>query len=128
MRDRVKSGILKRSILTIAVVAALCFSAGEGLRLTPFPADDLLGSIDTTATPTSWWESSAINYGPVDLPQPSISKSQSKFTNVDSIEIVSIQHPQPCSMSVVIPADVVGGQSRRPTIVLRDRSPPASIS
>ena len=130
MKDSGKAigGILKRLTLTLAVIGALCFSAGEGLRLTPFPADDVLGSVDTTASHTSSWQSSVINYGPVDLPQPSISKSQSRFTNLDSIEIFSIESPEPCSISAAIPADVVGAHSRRPTIRLRDRAPPASIS
>lgn len=125
---KAKRVILKRLIMTFAVIGALCFSAGEGLRLTPFPADDVLGSVDTTASHRSSWESSVVNYGPVDLPQPSISKSQTRFTNLDSIEIVSTQNLQPGPMSLVITADVVGAHSRRPAAVLRDRSPPASIS
>ena len=121
-------GILKRLILTLAVIGALCFSAGEGLRLTPFPADDVRAALTTSADLTPSCESSVIKYGPVDLPQPSVSKSQGRSINLDSIEIVSTESPEPCSISAVFLADVVGAHSRKPTIRLRDRSPPASIS
>lgn len=57
------------SIIMILVMASLCFSVGEGLRLTPFPisnltveaANDLLGAnVSDQISPSK--------YGPLDVP------------------------------------------------------------
>ena len=130
MKDNVKAvrGILKRVILTVAVIGALCFSAGERLRLTPFPAEYVLGALTTSVNLTSSCESSLIKYGPVDLPQPSVSKSQRRSLNLDLIENVSTKSLQPSSISVVVLAGLAQGQSLRPIIFISDRAPPSSIS
>ena len=50
--------------MLVCVIASLCFSVGEGLRLRPFPVSD-----STTNTQLSVNASPALTrYGPVDLP------------------------------------------------------------
>jgi hypothetical protein len=51
------------AIISMAVIACLCFSIGEGLRLTPFPV------ADTTQTETSNDSDTSVRkYGPIDVP------------------------------------------------------------
>jgi hypothetical protein len=54
---------LSSTIISIGVVACLCFSIGEGLRLTPFPVSNI------TETETSKDDDNSIRkYGPLDVP------------------------------------------------------------
>ena len=52
------------------VIACLCFSVGEGLRLRPFPASALAHSEARTPhlNATSSYEVSRCKYGPLDVP------------------------------------------------------------
>ena len=50
-------------LVIILTLAALCFSVGEGLRLTPFPVSQ---SIETETAGVS--RSSVHSYGPLDIP------------------------------------------------------------
>ena len=55
------------SVILIIVITALCFSAGEGLRLTPFPISALIGlNSDQTVKPAD--HISKYKYGPLDVP------------------------------------------------------------
>lgn len=57
-------------VITIVVIAALCFSVGEGLRLTPFSVSPLIG-VEATDTPLTTKTSDKISnhkYGPLDVP------------------------------------------------------------
>lgn len=53
------------SVILIVVIAALCFSVGEGLRLTPFPL--ALEASDTQSNQASD-QISNHKYGPLDVP------------------------------------------------------------
>lgn len=58
--SRAVSSRIMPSIVLIAVIASLCFSIGEGLRLTPFPVSA------STAKPVE--QLSKHKYGPLDVP------------------------------------------------------------
>ena len=54
----------------VGVIACLCFSVGEGLRLRPFPVSALAES-EATNSPlnaTASYETSLCKYGPLDVP------------------------------------------------------------
>jgi hypothetical protein len=61
---------LVTAIATLVVLVALCFSIGEGLRLTPFPVFGL--TTDITSDPqlgaNGSQELSLYKYGPLDVP------------------------------------------------------------
>lgn len=54
----------------VGVIACLCFSVGEGLRLRPFPVFALEESEGTSTQPnaTASHETSLYKYGPIDVP------------------------------------------------------------
>ena len=59
-----------RMILLIGVIASLCFSVGEGLRLTPFPVSALpeAAAQDDRLKVAELREASLHKYGPLDKP------------------------------------------------------------
>lgn len=59
-----------RPTLLVGVIACLCFSVGEGLRLRPFPVSALAQSEATNTQPnaTASYEISLCKYGPLDVP------------------------------------------------------------
>lgn len=59
-----------RTTLLVGVIACLCFSVGEGLRLRPFPVSALAESATTNIQPnaTASYETSLCKYGPLDVP------------------------------------------------------------
>ena len=59
-----------RTTLLVGVIACLCFSVGEGLRLTPFPVSELAETEATSIQfdPTVSYETSLYKYGPLDVP------------------------------------------------------------
>ncbi len=61
---------LMRPVLLIGVIAALCFSAGEGLRLAPFPASVSPQAAPPDARPNvaASRGTSLRKYGPLDKP------------------------------------------------------------
>lgn len=59
-------------IISLVVLVALCFSIGEGLRLTPFPVSTLtIGErSDGQFSARASREVAPYKYGPVDVPPP----------------------------------------------------------
>ena len=59
-----------RTIVLVGVIASLCFSVGEGLRLRPFPVSALAVSeaTNTQLNDTASYETSPCKYGPLDVP------------------------------------------------------------
>jgi hypothetical protein len=59
-----------RTIILIGIIACLCFSVGEGLRLTPFPVVALAesGSMNSQLKATASCQTSQRKYGPLDVP------------------------------------------------------------
>lgn len=64
-----RSSLLSTTIL-IVVVACLCFSVGEGLRLTPFPVSSTADftNNDAALNVTKRTEPSVRKYGPLNVP------------------------------------------------------------
>ena len=70
---RAKRRITSRFVRTttlVGVIACLCFSVGEGLRLRPFPVSALAECETTNAqlNATTGYEVSLYKYGPLDVP------------------------------------------------------------
>jgi hypothetical protein len=86
MFSRVTNSVVITATLVAVIIGSLCFSAGEGLRLTPFPSatlsfaehsDDLndVGTIN---------EVTVAKYGPLDIPT-----QQQKRTKRQSLDLVA---------------------------------------
>jgi len=73
---------IKRAIL-LSIIGALCFSAGEGLRLLPLPGS-LVEQIQLNDVPPTF-EALPLNYGPVDQPQSVSGKIKTKLPRLDSV-------------------------------------------
>lgn len=78
--------LLPRTTLIVGIIACLCFSVGEGLRLTPFPVSPLAGGAaeqnvfhSVIASP----EISLNRYGPMDVPSKAQSLKRGKRQTVD---------------------------------------------
>ncbi len=63
------------SIVWIAVITSLCFSVGEGLRLTPFPISS------STAKPVE--QISKHKYGPLDVPTQHSKRNKREAEPID---------------------------------------------
>lgn len=120
----------KPLLLLVCIVAALCFSAGEGLRLTPFPGNNLAGAPlqEGQLGDRGTCETSTPKYGPVDLPKRTQARSKHKVFDVDCLSApIAFSAPSPlCNRPVVgNPTKVASFQliSRA-----RDRAPPLSLS
>jgi len=75
---RFKSSNLRLLVIVIGIIASLCFSVGEGLRLTPFPSSALTRA-ETAKIPSdakSWLENSLHKYGPLDVPTQTQKRSK----------------------------------------------------
>jgi hypothetical protein len=68
--ERTTTSCFVRAIILIGVIACLCFSVGEGLRLTPFPVSALaeVGLTNTQPNATASYQKSLRKYGPLDVP------------------------------------------------------------
>lgn len=123
-------GNLNRVFLLISVIAALCFSAGEGLRLTPFPANNLAGAIlqEGQLGDRGTCETSTPKYGPMDLPQRTQARSKHKVFDVDCLSApIAVSAPSPfCNLPVV--GDTTKVASLQLISRARDRAPPLSLS
>lgn len=64
------------SIVWIAVISSLCFSVGEGLRLTPFPI-----WASSTAKPVE--QLSKHKYGPLDVPTQYVARNKRQAEPLD---------------------------------------------
>ena len=70
------------SVLTAVKIAALCFSVGEGLRLTPFPVPafddhgDARSSVSSLSVTSRANKTSLSQYGPLDVPAQTQKRSK----------------------------------------------------
>jgi hypothetical protein len=73
------------SIILIVVIGSLCFSIGEGLRLTPFPISALIGveARDTRLTAKATDQISNYKYGPLDVPAQNQKRNKRQAVPVD---------------------------------------------
>jgi hypothetical protein len=73
---------IRRAIL-LSIIGALCFSAGEGLRLLPF-SGPLVEQIQLNEAPPTF-EVLPVNYGPVDQPQSVSGTIKTKLLRLDCV-------------------------------------------
>ena len=77
--------LLTRATITVGVIACLCFSIGEGLRLTPFPVSP--SCLNTTSalliSVTVAPETSLQRYGPINVPSHAQCLKRGKRHTVD---------------------------------------------
>jgi len=68
--ERSPRSCFARTIILVGVVACLCFSVGEGLRLRPFPVAALAEceTVNTELDSKSSHKTSLRKYGPLDVP------------------------------------------------------------
>jgi hypothetical protein len=68
--SRVTSSIVITATLLSVIIGSLCFSAGEGLRLTPFPSPTISSSLDAGDLNDAGTISEVViaKYGPLDVP------------------------------------------------------------
>ena len=71
------------SIILIVVIASLCFSVGEGLRLTPFPISALIGLGEASSTAKPAEQVSKHKYGPLDVPTQHQKRSKRQAEPLD---------------------------------------------
>jgi hypothetical protein len=76
---------LVRAILSVGVVVSLCFSAGEGLRLTPFPVSPQMGvaAPDARLNVAAPRGTSLNKYGPLGKPSPAQVQKRGKRQSLD---------------------------------------------
>jgi hypothetical protein len=121
---------LKRVFLLICIIAALCFSAGEGLRLTPFPAGNVAGitlqdgQLDNNGTR----ETSPTKYGPIDLPKRTQARSKHKVFDVDCLSAPLAVNPSSRFCNVLTVGDATTVASLQLISRVRDRAPPFSLT
>ncbi len=67
-----------KSVLIVVIVGSLCFSVGEGLRLTPFPVSHLLQIEEPNGLSVAKDAGGLTRstYGPLDIPSQKRSKRQ----------------------------------------------------
>ena len=69
-------------VILVSILSALCFSAGEGLRLLPIPG---LAVENIQQADPSTFEAAPIKYGPVDQPQSVSGKIKTKLSRLDCV-------------------------------------------
>lgn len=99
------------SIILIVVVASLCFSVGEGLRLTPFPIAVLTGveAGEASLTTEASCQASTHKYGPLDVPSPNQNRNKRQAAPLDFL---------PAANSCAIPDAVKFSVAREPSEIV----------
>jgi hypothetical protein len=78
--SRAMSSRWMSSVLSAVVLGALCFSVGEGLRLTPFPVSALSQTGQPHLSVTG--KTSLAKYGPLDVPAQNQKRSKRQALDV----------------------------------------------
>ncbi len=113
---------IKRAIL-VSILSALCFSAGEGLRLLPFPGV-LVEQIQLNdVRPTC--EAVPIKYGPVDQPQSVSGKIKTKLPRLDYVTATGVNISLLDSIQSIEIAAVTITPAREPYSLSIGRAPPS---
>ena len=87
------------SVLSVVVLGALCFSVGEGLRLTPFPVSNLAQTEGPHLSVTSGISLS--HYGPLDVPAQNQKRSKRQALDLAGPAVVAgarYAAPEPSSL------------------------------
>ena len=88
MKSVLRNWNLRTAVISIGVIACLCFSVGEGLRLTPFPLSVVseIEALDDT-------NNSLQRYGPLNV--PARAQLRNKRQVVDYAFSLPARPPQP---------------------------------
>jgi hypothetical protein len=113
---------VKRAILA-SIVIALCFSAGEGLRLFPLPVS-LVEQIQLNDVPRTL-EAVPIKYGPVDQPQSVSGKIKTKLPRVDCVTATGVNISLPAPIQSIEIAAITNAPAREPYARPIGRAPPS---
>src|SRR6185503_4580031 len=70
------------SVLAVVKIAALCFSVGEGLRLSPFPVPTSSAQYARLAVSNAPNTTSLSQYGPLDVPVQTQKRSKRQVLNL----------------------------------------------
>ena len=89
-----KAKRLRNIIVSLSIVACLCFSIGEGLRLTPFPVS-VVSEIEAFDDPNN----SLQRYGPLDVPARAQSRNKRQV-----IEYALSLPARPFQLQPIIPS------------------------
>jgi hypothetical protein len=73
-------------VILAVIVVSLCFSVGEGLRLTPFPVSNLLQEVSDLSVAND----SRSTYGPIDVPSQVQKRSKRQTTDFGSQPLVEV--------------------------------------
>jgi hypothetical protein len=92
--SRVTNSFVVTAAVLAVIIGSLCFSVGEGLRLTPFPA--LSQNSDTVIHAGDSAQITVGKYGPVDVPAQKRGKRQ-----VVDLAAVSVARTQPTLKPIV---------------------------
>lgn len=120
-----------RAILLIGVIASVCFSAGEGLRLTPLPVSALAGVAvpDDRLNVAASLGAALHKYGPLDKPAQAQVQKRGKRQSLDC-ECPPAQNTRNPSDDLLQDPGVraaVGFTSTLPISEPADRAPPSFI-
>lgn len=116
-----------RIFLLIGIITSLCFSAGEGLRLTPFPADNVtrISLIEILLSTSGSCETSPTRYGPITLPKPTQARSTHKASDSDGLSEPIAVNPSPRFVDLLLD-EASKVASLQLISRARDRAPPLS--
>ena len=81
------------SVLSAVILGALCFSVGEGLRLTPFPVSAVAQTDAPHVSVSS--EISVSQYGPLDVPAQNQKRSKRQVLDLAGPATVGTRHAAP---------------------------------
>lgn len=117
-----------RPILLVGVIAGLCFSAGEGLRLTPFPVSvpSQASAPDARLNAAASRATSLHKYGPLDKPSQAQAQKRGKRQSPDC-ECLPAQNARKPNNDHLQDPDVRGPVSFTPALHISepaDRAPP----
>lgn len=113
---------IKRAIL-VSIVSALCFSAGEGLRLLPFRGA-LVEQIQLNEIPPTFGVA-PVKYGPVDQPQSVSGKIKTKLPRPDCVTATGVNISLPAAIqSIEVAANTIAA-AREPYARPIGRAPPS---
>src|SRR2546425_10862476 len=119
---------VKRVCLLIGIIASLCFSAGEGLRLRPFPADAITqinlpeGQLNTSDS----CETSPAKYDPIDVPRQTQASSKNKRSDIDCLPAMVVVNGSPRFRDMLTFGEAPNIASLQLISRARDRAPPSS--
>lgn len=115
-----------RTILLIGVIAALCFSVGEGLRLTPFPVSALAeaGAPDGRLKVSELREARPHEYGPLDKPTQAQKCGKRQTPDYQCPPSRSVRNPTPYPLRSSNSHPTVAITSTPLTAEPTDRGPP----